>query len=479
MSPLQSYNNIFFVTVSLNATGFGPGATASQTQGSTLGQFLHTSPSAFNSALPSGQITLWSNYLAYQTSIPNYLSTDLLTSSLSSWSCFTYAINLATVCDPSTSVYKRGYGCVLRGTTTTGTSADLSETSSLFLTVKYNLTRYSMNTPANNYCGTFAPSTGAYTYDQVTAMLPATTIDLYNNGAQTLPRGCSTLRAPPAPPLPPSPPPPPPPSPPPSGLAAIFYFNQSSRPYDKTQDCAYLVGSNPSSGANTGQMLAPYISGPFSYTCDTLSASSGNSLLWSALWVKVNFVSTQALNLLAVNVNANVNNLWNNIATLSYPFGLTGPAGSPIPYNFFATYYTTFTPPAYTTQCASPGVGLSCINTAYVCVTNDTTATYAPIQQPAAMYGYVSGINMPPASPQSQCSVIVGSSPAPSPPPQPLSPPISPFISTDIYSVFLLNQSSRLYNTAIDCPYLLGLDPNTSLATGGLLGPYLPPTNQV
>ena len=213
MSPLQSYNNIFFVTVSLNATGFGPGATASQTQGSTLGQFLHTSPSAFNSALPSGQITLWSNYLAYQTSIPNYLSTDLLTSSLSSWSCFTYAINLATVCDPSTSVYKRGYGCVLRGTTTTGTSADLSETSSLFLTVKYNLTRYSMNTPANNYCGTFAPSTGAYTYDQVTAMLPATTIDLYNNGAQTLPRGCSTLRAPPAPPLPPSPPPPPPPRP--------------------------------------------------------------------------------------------------------------------------------------------------------------------------------------------------------------------------------------------------------------------------
>ena len=110
------------MTVSLNATGLGPGAAVSQIQGGILGQFLHTSPSVFNSALPSGQMTLWSSYIANQTGNPNYLSTDMLMSSLSSWSCFTYAINLTNVCDPSTSVYKRGYGCVIRGTTISGTT---------------------------------------------------------------------------------------------------------------------------------------------------------------------------------------------------------------------------------------------------------------------------------------------------------------------------------------------------------------------
>ena len=449
------------MTVSLNATGFGPGVPSTQTNGQMLGQFLHTSPSVFNSALPSGQMTLWSTYIANQTGNPNYLSTDMLMSSLSSWSCFTYAINLATVCDPSTSVYKRGYGCVIRGTTTPGVSADLSNTLSLFFTVKYNLTRYSMKTVANNYCGSFAPATGAYNNDQVTAMLPVTTIDLYNNGAQSLPKGCATLTAPPAPPLPPLPPPPPsppfpppspssppppplPPSPPPpppspsppppspspppaaGSLAAIFYFNQSSRPYDKTQDCAYLVGNNPSSGAATSQMLGPFLSGTWSFSCDTQSSTSGNSLLWSALWVKINFVSTQNINVLAVNVNANINNLWNNIATLSYPFGLAGPSGSPIPYNFFASYYTTKTPANdYAAPCPLPGVGQSCgLNYAYVCVSNDTTSNYAPVQQPATNYGFVNGINMPGTiyATTSVCNVIVGSSPAPSPPPMPTSP---------------------------------------------------------
>ena len=291
---------------------------------------------------------------------------------------------------------------------------------------------------ANMTCG--SNSFILYSTPGTYPILPAITTQYYPGVLNACPSPPPTPppppRSPPPPPpnpLSPSPPPPPPspsppppfPSPPPLGPAAIFYFNQSSRPYDKTQDCAYLVGSNPSSGANTGQMLAPYISGPFAYTCDTLSASSGNSLLWSALWVKVNFDSTQALNLLAVNVNANINNLWNNIATLSYPFGLTGPAGSPIPYNFFAAYYTTFLPPVYTMQCASPGVGSACINSAYVCVANDTLSTFAPPQQPNAGYGFVYGINLPPYAGTSTCTILVGSSPAPSPFPPP-SPPPSP-----------------------------------------------------
>ena len=216
--PLQSYNNFFYVTVSLNATGFGPGATASQTQGGkgvSTGQFLHTSPSTFNRALPSGQMTLWSSYLVGQLGHPNYFSTDLLTSSLSSWSCFTYAVNLANVCDPSTSVHRRDYGCVLRGTNMVGVSADLSNKQSLFFTVRFNLTRYSMNTAENNYCGSYAPATASYTYDQVMAMIPVTTIDLYNNGAQSLPVGCSysysSLSAPP----------------PPTGYVSIYINNPS------------------------------------------------------------------------------------------------------------------------------------------------------------------------------------------------------------------------------------------------------------
>ena len=77
----KDYTDTLYVTVSLNATGFGTFGALS----ADAGQFLHTSPSIFNS-LPSGQLTLWSTFIANQTGLPNYLSTDMLTSTLSSWS---------------------------------------------------------------------------------------------------------------------------------------------------------------------------------------------------------------------------------------------------------------------------------------------------------------------------------------------------------------------------------------------------------
>ena len=166
MYAWKDYSDGFFVTVSINATGFGAGATAAtgNTLYGTLGQLLHTSPSIYNSAASSGQMTLWSQvmilhtihnfslsqalikmylqYVANTTGLPNYLSSDLLVSSLASWSCFTYAISLSAVCNPTTSVYKRGYGCVLRGTTTTSTdTANLAGTTSLFFTPQFNFTR--------------------------------------------------------------------------------------------------------------------------------------------------------------------------------------------------------------------------------------------------------------------------------------------------------------------------------------------------
>ena len=94
-----------------------------------------------------------------------------------------------------------------------------------------------------------------------------------------------------------------------------------------TQDCAYLVGLNPSSGASTSAMLGPYLTGTWSYSCQTVSSTSGTQLLWSALYVQITFVNPSPLNVLAVNVNANINNVWNNIATQSYPYGLAGPVG--------------------------------------------------------------------------------------------------------------------------------------------------------
>ena len=183
--------DVLYVTVSLNATGFGPGpapafdaSSKPPAPSNTKGQFLFTSPSVFDPTAPSGQITLWNQYLPNQYGSANYLSTDLLSNStLTSWSCFTFVINLKRVCNPTTSIYKVGYGCVLRGTTTSGVSADLSASMSLFFTARFNFTRYYFNDGASSqYCGSPATaSTPGYERDQVQATMFATTVDLYNN----------------------------------------------------------------------------------------------------------------------------------------------------------------------------------------------------------------------------------------------------------------------------------------------------------
>ena len=100
------------------------------------------------------------------------------------------------VCNPTTSIYKKGFGCVLKGTTSPGASADLSASVNLFFTARFNFTRYYFNDASNFYCGTFTlGSTAGYANDQVQAQMSYTTVDLYNNMIDnsdfSLPRACS------------------------------------------------------------------------------------------------------------------------------------------------------------------------------------------------------------------------------------------------------------------------------------------------
>ena len=228
----KDYFDVLYVTVSLNATGFGPGPepafnamTYPVAPANTKGQFLFTSPSSANPGAPSAWINLWNQNVTvsgYESA--NYLSSEIFAlSSLQSWSCFTFKIDLKTVCNPSNSFYKAGYGCMLRNIPDSppGDSVDLSASSSLFFSAQFNLTRYYMNSASSLYCGDLAGSyTPNYANDQVVAQMLSASVDLYNVGknARSLPKACSTMSAPPSPPLPPSPPSPkpPPPKPPPS-----------------------------------------------------------------------------------------------------------------------------------------------------------------------------------------------------------------------------------------------------------------------
>ena len=106
----KDYSDSLFVTVSLNATGFGiPSTLATGSIFSTnSGQFLFNSPSSFNPNVAPGLIHVWQSFIASQP--PQYLSTQLLSIGSSPnpiWSCFTLAINLRTVCDPTTSTFQR------------------------------------------------------------------------------------------------------------------------------------------------------------------------------------------------------------------------------------------------------------------------------------------------------------------------------------------------------------------------------------
>ena len=83
-----------------------------------------------------------------------FASQMLATSSYRIWSCFTYVINLKSTCDPSTSVYLRSFNgngqtvgnCVSKSTGSVVPGSDLSGTTSLFFSVQFNLTRFSLDT---------------------------------------------------------------------------------------------------------------------------------------------------------------------------------------------------------------------------------------------------------------------------------------------------------------------------------------------
>jgi len=156
----KDYNDTLFITVSMNATGFGPGASPPATN--NPGQYLFAEPSLFNPTKPSGTIYVWGDYLGGLP--PNYDTYNLLSPvTFGQWSCFTLRVDLKLTCNPRTSQYsKTARGCIY--TTTRGPStdtADLSSSANLFLSVKFNLTRFRLDgntTPGLSgpgYCGSY------------------------------------------------------------------------------------------------------------------------------------------------------------------------------------------------------------------------------------------------------------------------------------------------------------------------------------
>ena len=127
----KSFSDTLYVTVSLNATGFGPPSSppGGQLPGSSSppggGQLLYASPSLLDPSTsgPSGRLFLWdippptaadegnaSFPAAATAALPAaYLSSEMLFWPPGGlWSCFTFAINLVHVCNPLTSTYSRG-----------------------------------------------------------------------------------------------------------------------------------------------------------------------------------------------------------------------------------------------------------------------------------------------------------------------------------------------------------------------------------
>ncbi|GAX77910.1 hypothetical protein CEUSTIGMA_g5352.t1 [Chlamydomonas eustigma] len=427
----KDYSDNLYITVSINATGYGANRWPADPATSSYGQYLHVSPSIFNPSSPSGQVSLWSSLVTQTPS--NYYSNQLLTSTFGQWSCFTYIISLTSVCNPITSYYERSPyigqagSCVYKGSNApSNDTANLAGTPSLFFYAQFNLTRFLLDgSPANLYCGTANTNSSdptAWTSgSQVVAVMQSNIVDLYSAG----------------------------------GL--VLFLNQSSRLYDQVQDCAYLMGFYPGTGSTTGYLLGPYLTGYTSYQCVAISSTAGSLLLWSTLYLRVNYLAPAYNDALAVTVAAGANNLWSNIATQPWPVGLAGPAGSVAPCGFFGAFYSTQTgtigcdparpydqgyPYPYSNQCVGGSPVYACSNT----YGNDL----APPQSPSSTYyGFNNGINsyypsgvpsqgLPTLGPfpNISCTFNVGgvpncsppppSPPAPSPPPTPPSPPPAP-----------------------------------------------------
>ena len=159
----KDYTDMLLVTVSINATGFGPGA--GPTSIGNAGQYLLAEPSLYNPGFPSGSVSVWGSFLA--NSPPNYDTSNMLMANVfGQWSCFTFRINLKLTCNPLTSHYSKisasPGGCIY---TTTGLpssdTADLSSSQNLFFSANFNFTRFYLDaaTPPGlsgpGYCGAY------------------------------------------------------------------------------------------------------------------------------------------------------------------------------------------------------------------------------------------------------------------------------------------------------------------------------------
>ncbi|KAJ9520764.1 hypothetical protein QJQ45_007606 [Haematococcus lacustris] len=220
----KDYNDILYLTVSLNATfpatrGIGPDPATPPLFFNSLfnGQYLHAQPRADYNGTASGptvgSLFVWDalENMQSQTQFPQY--TNLLTSdSLSGadnrlWSCFTYQIDLKSVCNPNLAEYRfldyssgspqqlpQGPGCYPRAapanlTRLTGPqfTKDLSAAPQLAIQPLFTVTKFSLSPgcQAADYASGVNVTTrlalantpsGSLTNINVTNVLSATTI---------------------------------------------------------------------------------------------------------------------------------------------------------------------------------------------------------------------------------------------------------------------------------------------------------------
>eukprot|EP00955_Chlamydomonas_euryale_P016288 174061-Chlamydomonas_euryale.AAC.2 len=433
----KDYSDNLFLTVSLNGTGF-----VSNVVGGGLGQFLLPNPSL--DSFPSGLV-----YVAGQFNNGNifelgqYTSAQTLTSNIGQYSCFTVQIALRSACPPRTD-FRRSIGgapasCVSKANGQPQPFVDISSGQDLFLQTSFNISLYDVDNAATGATSCGSPSS------KVRVETPL--VNLYDSG---LVPNCAALAntRPPSPPLPPSPPPPPSPSPPPPGpspppappsppspppsplppsppppspmppttaLYTVIFLNQSGRAYNQNVDCNYLYGIDPTTGQPTFQLLGLYNSGAFGTPpcqVQTVTSSTG-AIMWSALWMRVQFLDPTLNMLFYDNLIRNQGSFWDKVATVPYPVGLSGPQGTPVSCGFFGMTHTVgmtnptppynpafpYTAPTSTTPVFTPYPAN--IRPYYVCGgsnifngNNTNPLFFVPPQTPSpALYGIPDGVN--------------------------------------------------------------------------------------
>eukprot|EP00195_Chlamydomonas_chlamydogama_P005626 CAMPEP_0202898442 /NCGR_PEP_ID=MMETSP1392-20130828/6965_1 /ASSEMBLY_ACC=CAM_ASM_000868 /TAXON_ID=225041 /ORGANISM="Chlamydomonas chlamydogama, Strain SAG 11-48b" /LENGTH=381 /DNA_ID=CAMNT_0049584375 /DNA_START=230 /DNA_END=1371 /DNA_ORIENTATION=- len=191
----KDYQDVLFVTVSLNATGWGPTATLATGGVSAQGQWLHSQPTVLTNPTSDnvGSVSVWNNFLNNQPSA--YVNNLLSLNGAQRWSCWTYRVNLRQACDPTVAQYYAfgsnstlPGGCAPKVPNPSGPLfQDISASANLFFSFSFNLTRYSLFSPTSNTvelqnCGEVNPI-GVTGQDQVTVQLGTGSgglVDLYN-----------------------------------------------------------------------------------------------------------------------------------------------------------------------------------------------------------------------------------------------------------------------------------------------------------